>query len=496
MRSHQIFSKPVWGHFLHIDGIHALPLSVLVAADQMLDEIKRTGTIAPAPSDYALWAQGACEEDPGGWLDLVGVAAAVILPSEKRKIEAARTLLRSAPPGHEPTDRTGHAEPETPWDPCERLIAPRRARRVSVHPWELPPPWQAELRRAALGLPGKEAAAPARDILQRVREKLCQLAWSAREAGLASDLTEGVVRQYLDDLETRLRARDHGIRWATMRATVEELYRFARYIGTLSDDDRRYLRKRLSRYDFFERGQDALKFSALLETGNTTLSVLEQADKILEQAAQEASAPARHRLRNAGAILGLYSIVPLRNADAELILGETLLWESGTWVIDTPIRKTMARSPDHLVVPLEPEFSRYIDAVVLGDFDPQHLPALRDRMTGTRRPLIVHPNGSRPNRYHIPRIFKEWTGNSFTTTRTMLHTDQAISRGEAGTRDAMVMAHQRSPETARKYQEKRIRQVAITRVQDAAAARRAAQVSPDFLEALRKLSSNEDDHQE
>jgi hypothetical protein len=273
---------------------------------------------------------------------------------------------------------------------------------------------------------------------------------------------------------------------------VEELYRFARYTGITSQDDRRYLMKRLSRYEFFERGQDALKFTALLETGNTTLSVLDQADDILEAAAREKDPDARHRLRNAGAILGLYSIVPLRNADAELILGETLLWESGTWVIDTPIQKTMAHSPDHLVVPLEPEFARYVDTVVLGDFDPEHLSELRARAARSGRPLIVHPDGSRPSPTYIPRIFKERTGNSFTTTRTMLHTDQAISRGEVGTRDAMVMAHQTSPKTAQKYQEKRIRRVAINRVQDAAAARRIGLMSPDLLAALRELNTDEE----
>lgn len=495
MSAHPIFSKPIWRHFLHIEGVHTLPLSALVAADQMLDGLARTKTVAPSSSDYAMWAQGAAAEDPGGWLDRLGIAATVILPQETQKIAAARALLQPDPPQPGPPLRAEPAEADAPWDPCERPVAPR-ARKVSVHPWELPPPWQAALRRAAQGLPGKKTAAPARDILERTCMKLCQLAWSARKAGLAPDLTEEVVRQYLEDLETRLRARPRGIRWATLRATVEELYRFARYTGVTSQDDRRYLMKRLSRYEFFERGQDALKFTALLETGNTTLGVLQKADDILEQASQEESPEARHRLRHAGAILGLYSIVPLRNADADLILGETLLWESGTWVIDTPIQKTMAHSPEHLVVPLEPEFSRYVDAVVRGDFDDQHLPELRARAARSGQPLFIHPDGSRPSPTYIPRVFKERTGNSFTTTRTMLHTDQAINRGEAGTTDAMAMCHHKSPKIAQKYQEQRIRRVAINRVQDAAAARRAGVMSPDLLAALRSLRTDEEEGQE
>lgn len=196
MSAHPIFSKPVWQHFMHHEGVHELPLPALVAADQLLDELTRTKTVAPTSSDYAMWAQGAAAEDPGGWLDRLGIAAAVILPSETAKIAGARALLRPGSPRPEPALRTDTAEPDAPWDPCERLVAPR-ARKVSVHPWELPDPWQAALRRAAQGLPGKMTAAPARDILLRTREKLCQLAWSARQAGLAPDLTEAVVRQYL-----------------------------------------------------------------------------------------------------------------------------------------------------------------------------------------------------------------------------------------------------------------------------------------------------------
>ena len=199
------------------------------------------------------------------------------------------------------------------WDPC-KYDGNARVRKVSIYPWDLPVDWQEALRRAAEGLPGARAAAPARDILKRMRDKLCQCAWSAREAGLALALSKEVVDQYLTDLETRLRLRAHGIRWATMRATVEELHRFARYSGFVSEENTNYLGKRLSRYTLYEQGQDALKFLALLETGNTTLGMLDKADALLLQATEESVAWRRHLLRNAGAILGLYSIVPLRNA--------------------------------------------------------------------------------------------------------------------------------------------------------------------------------------
>lgn len=488
MRRDRVLAKPAWRHFLHFEGLHDLPVPALLAADQLFEDIRATSTTSPTPSDYAAWAQRSGME-PCTWLETLTIAAEVILPSELENIAAARRLLRPTSPAG--CSATSCQEVSgSSWDPCARVPS-SRARRVSVHPWDLPERWQTALRRAAQGLPGKKAAAPARHILLRMREKLCQLAWAPREAGLEIGLTEPVIRTYLEALEARLRAREHGIRWATLRATVEELYRFARYVGDISNTDLTYLRKRLGRYEFLEKGQDALKFAALLETGNTTLGLLDQADALLTRAARAETQATRHRLRNAAAILGLYSIVPLRNADAGLILGETLIWQSGTWIINTQIRKTRHRSPDPLVVPLEPAFGRYVDAVVQGDFDPGHLTALREQACASGRPLILHADGSPPSPTYIPSVFREQTGNSFTTTRTMLHSDQAISRGEQGTRDAMVMAHQTSPQTARKYQARRVRQVAVERVQEGAAARRATLLSPELMAAIQDLNTSD-----
>lgn len=494
MNRHQILSKPAWRHFLHIDGIHRLPLPALLAADQVWKQVAAAGTTQPSASDYALWARSSADASPATWLAQLRTAFETILPSEVANVSNAMHLLPAPPPA--PQRATpGNAKPAACWDPCQ-YRADAKERKVSVHPWELPSDWQNALRRAAQGLPGKRAAAPAPDILRRMREKLCQLAWSACEAGFDPDLSAAMVDRYLIALEARLRVRPHGIRWATMRATAEELHRFARYSGLVSKEDTTYLSKRLTRYSLYEKGQDALKFQALLETGNTTLGLLDKADALLRRAASETRAARRHLLRNAGAILGLYSIVPLRNADANLILGDSLVWEAGTWVIDTEVSKTRARNTDHLVVALEPEFARYVDAVVQGDHDARHLPELRARAMQRGGPLISRENGKYTSPTYIPRVFKTFAGTSFTTTRTMLHTDQATSRGEVGTRDAMAMAHQTSPETAKKYQAKRVRQVAVQRVQAAAADRRAELLPDDLLQQVRALQSVEEDQNE
>lgn len=489
MTPHPLFSKPSWQHFLHIERMYALPLPALVAADQFFDWVKETGTVQPGPSDYVICAQSVSGM-PQDWLALIGMALTLLIPSETAHILAAAALISGQPPISNPVAAEPRQRPASqPWDPCARDFDALRhkKRRLSVYPWDLPEPWQVALRRAAKGLPSHASAAPSKDILKRLRQKLCQFAWFADQMGFPRALASTVVEAHLEDMEARLSARPRGIRWATLRATVEDLHRFARYLGSVSADDIRYLRMRLSRYETFEKGQDALKFQALLETGNTTLGVLEKADALLEQANHEEGRAARHRLRNAGAILGLFAIAPLRNANAELVFGKTLLWEAGTWVIDTEITKTRNHNPERLIIPLEPEFARYVDARVLGDISPRYLPERRAQAVQEGWFFITHPNGSRPHPAYIPRIFKDHTGTSLTTSRTMLHTDQSISRGEVGTRDTMVAAHQTSPRTAKKYQSKSVRQVAIQRVQDAATVRRAAALSPDLVSAVSAL---------
>lgn len=54
----------------------------------------------------------------------------------------------------------------------------------------------------------------------------------------------------------------------------------------------------------------------------------------------------RHQLRNGACILGLYPVVPLRPASADLVLGESLFWRQESWVIETLIQKTQTRNPE------------------------------------------------------------------------------------------------------------------------------------------------------
>lgn len=323
----------------------------------------------------------------------------------------------------------------------------------------------------AQGLSRNGVIAPAPSIVKRMREKLCQLCWSAKQAGLRAELSEPVLMRFEMDVRARSDAKEHGLRWATARASIEEVDRFARYTGA-DEDFQALCRFRLQRLSAFEKSQKALKFYKLLKTGHTTLGILDLADGVLAAAGREACPLKRHRMRNRAAILGIYPVAPLRNASAALVFGRTLLWEGEEWVIVTEIQKTRHSNPETFVYPLEPQHGRFVDAVILGDQDPSMLPALRAAVLAAERPLFVHHNGSAVGATYIARLFKEITGNSFTTLRTMLHTDLGVAHGAAGTEMAMVAAHQTSHATAQRYKATIVARAASRRAQERARRRR------------------------
>lgn len=178
-------------------------------------------------------------------------------------------------------------------------------------------------------------------------------------------------------------------------------------------------------------------------------------------------------MRNGACILGIYAIAPLRNASAGLVFGETLFWRSEAWVIDTEIRKTLSFNPDPFVMTLAPQHGRFIDAVLLGDKPPRYLPRVRKQALDAQRPLFVLDDGTPTAPSYVPRIFKALTGNSFTTTRTMLHSGLSSTIGIAGRDMAMTACHQSSTRIAAKYETDLVAISAIARRQGAARERRS-----------------------
>jgi hypothetical protein len=473
MSRRTLLGKPTWQYFLHLPGLERLSTPALHAADGFFDFTVEHGLEDPGPRDIATWARSAGDDDFGALLDRLAEAMRVCAPDLVDRIAEAR---RSGPLAIPPAPAGATVAPEPApvcWDPiAPPTRKPPRPRRVSVAPSDLPEHWQEVLRRMALGLP-QNGVAPSVEIVKRLREKLCQFAWSARKANLPVDISAETVDRYLGDLRARGEAGRDGLRWATLRASFEELHRFARYAG-YPQDIVALLGRQRALLEARENMQRGLKFARMARNGNTTLGLLDRAEALLESAANQPAPKKRHQLRNAACILGIYPIAPLRNASADLVFGVTLHWSLIGWVIHTTISKTRAQNPDPFVFPLQPQHGAFIDAVLLGDAHPSLLPLLREEAISRQRQLFVLPDGKPTAKTYIPRIFKVVTSDSFTATRTMLHTDLATSLGAAGFEMAMVACHRESSEVARKhYETEAVAIAAVAHIQGSASARRA-----------------------
>lgn len=495
MSRRKLLEQLHWHRFRRHPGLGALSTPVLYAADDFFLFLAQHGLAAPTPADLVHWSLTEPSRAPGERLDFLLQAMTVCIPSLVPVVAAAQAL--------QPRRTAAQARPETPgealrqlddlpgsdateagpWDPIVRPSRkPPVARHVSLQPDMLPPAWQASLRRMAQGLP-QNGVVVAMAIVIRMREKLCQLAWSAQQAGLPLEISEATVDRYQADLTARREAGRNGLRWATLRASIEELHRFARYTG-MQPGMQRFLADRRDLLDRREQGQKALKHFALARTGNTTNRVLDMADALLAGVDAVLCPKKRHRMRNGACIMGLFPIAPLRPASADLIFGTTLFWRNGEWVIDTAIQKTQSHNPEPFVMPLHADHGKFINAIIIGDSSPQLLPQLRQNAIARNRQLFVLHDGKQTAKSYIPRIYKVLTGNSLTTSRTMLHSDLAISEGIAGTYQAMTACHQTAERTAALYKQDTVAIHAVLHRQAASRLRRSAHADTDGAPSL------------
>lgn len=454
MKIHQVLAKPVWRTLVQRPGFARLSAAAIEATDEFFTYVLKHRLYDPTAGDLRNWLLDTPEAERGHLLNALDEVFSVCDPRFLRRIAEARHLQpvvsrerqKEAKPALEKGNGLGPVYEAAGWDPIappsRRPPVPRQA---SVEPWDLPEKYQIALRRAADRLPGKEAGmrVPARSMVLRMRETLCQYVWSASQRDLPARLSIPGLDGYIVDVIQRSSARDHGLRWATVRASVAALYLFARFAGE-PHDIIATLRTQLREFEMRERGQRALKFFKLLRTGNSTDKLLDLADNLLLGVDAELRPKKRHQMRNGAAILAVFANAPLRNASAQLVLGETIFWRGSEWVIRMPIQKTHTSRPEMFEFPLHPECGRFVDAIILGDASQAMLPVLRDRALSERRQLFVLPDGAPAAATYVPRVFRALTGNSFTTLRVMHYTDAVQHHGVAGVELAKPAAQHKS----------------------------------------------------
>lgn len=327
-------------------------------------------------------------------------------------------------------------------------------REVSVPVQDLPDDWQVTLRKLhRLG------------TLDRMQSRLGMFAWSARQAGLPVDLgciealqtfyqdmrARSIARQREQDAKQGLVSDIDTPRWAYLRGTWEELYRFARTHGchheTLEE-----LGITFQTLTTKEAGQSSQKMTKVMKIGSAS-SLLAKARQMLTAANDVERADWRHARRNCAAAIALGIGVPARPLDVfeHHIFGQGLFYENGAYVFRYRPQKTRLTITELFEVELNVEgWSPFIDALILQDQDPRYLDDLRTKTLAEQRPLYVNYNGSRCVYSWYSRQWEKMTGTGGHIARTLIY-DEMAGLGEFGIRYSKSSAHHVTDQISDKY---------------------------------------------
>tara|TARA_B100002049_G_scaffold232500_1_gene211688 strand:- start:704 stop:2110 length:1407 start_codon:yes stop_codon:yes gene_type:complete len=356
-------------------------------------------------------------------------------------------------------------------------------REVSVPVEELPADWQITLRKLhRLG------------TLDRMKSRLCMFAWSARQAGLPVDLgCIEALQAFYQDIRSRSIARQReqdtkqGVlsdiaapRWAYLRGTWEELYRFAWAHGC-HHEALEELGITFQTLASKEAGQSSQKMTKVMKIGSAS-SLLAIARQMLTAANDVERADWRHARRNSAAAIALGIGVPARPRDVfeHHIFGEGIFYENGVYLFRYHPRKTRRTINEPFEVELNPEgWSPFIDALILQDQDPRYLDELRAKALAERRPLYVNYDSSRCVYPWYSRQWAKVTGTGGHIARTLIY-DEMAGLGEFGLMYSKSSAHHVTNQISDKYRSDQ----AIAASQKIAKSAMVARGGDDDLSAL------------
>ena len=437
-----LLARPWWALLRDQEGVASLPLHVLRRLDAFLRWMHNRKLAAPVAADFLAYASA--DGSPKPLQGLFRAFRAVLprgLPTiehelrEALRLKAVEVRRRRRPPA-------GAARP--------------RALRHSVPEAALPEMWRERIADMRAGEPANGQAAPAPSIVDRRVMKLRQLAWSASRRGLPVCLSLEAAQAYYEDLTSRKKA----LRAATMRASFEELWRFARYAG-LPEEICGLLHHTYLYCVRMEHGEVPLKFGKLVAIGSLADS-LALARGLLEEARTGEDPRAFAARLNEAAALALFSILPLRLADTRLDFGQDLSWDGERYHIHV----LTSKCDEDFRGPVHPGLNAFIDPLILRGAAPQYLDELREACMRSSRPVFVKACGTGVGYGYVSDIWRRYLETGAHISRTRVHTELA-RLGPEGVEMALALCAQRSPKSAEKYHAESMKLCSLERSNDA-----------------------------
>ncbi|TCS60191.1 hypothetical protein EDD52_1158 [Primorskyibacter sedentarius] len=346
-----------------------------------------------------------------------------------------------------------------------RAVATRR-----VDAAELPEAWRALLARMRLGALPMHTAVPAASVIDSMEETLREYVKVQRDAGADVAISIEGVRRFEASRAAHAAARkdpkyrDHGNRPATRHTAVMRLRQFGAALGLDP-----LLLVALREHEALLRRDIGtvvpLKFAKLDKLPGLK-ATWATATRLLAESVEAPRRQTRLRLLNEAVIVALWTLLPLRLRDGQLLWGRDVLFDGTRYRVDI----VTAKEDEPLRGALHGVLTPFLDALVLRGLDPIWLEEMRDRAMAEGPPLFRSVDGRQLAACYPSTVWRTHFRTGAHISRSQVHTEMG-QLGPEGVEAALALAAQRDPRTASHYQGKAV----------AAARRRKGQDMVDTL---------------
>ncbi|MCZ0812223.1 hypothetical protein N5A93_08270 [Roseovarius sp. EGI FJ00037] len=396
--------------------------------------------------------------------DFLSFCSDVTTSRRLRSLKAALDILLPGNPGVIITLNAAIAEKGTPRSPVKSPKArPPGKRRVTLA--GLPDQWQRRLSALRAGRMINGRRPPARSVVNSMEEVLREYVKVQQDAGAGIDLTVEGLRRF-EDSKARHAQRisdpkyaGQGNRPATRHTATMRIRQFAEY---LSCDDMIIAAFR-THENALRRECDTvvpLKFGRY-EDLPTLAETWELAHDLLEKSFRTKRRQTRLRLVNEAAVIALWTFIPLRLQDGQLLWGRDIYHDGTRYRIDIETQKEGKELRGRLHEALTP----FLDALVLTGIDSAYLDAMRSRANAEELPVFVRTNGRMLGAGYPSAVWRKHLGTGAHIARTRIHTE--LGRlGREGVDAALALCAQRDQRSRTFYQARAVAVAQRTRGQE------------------------------
>lgn len=386
--------------------------------------------------------------------DFLAFSADVTTSRRLRSLKTALDILLPGNPGVLITldaaiAQKGRPRTESP----ARKARPQAKRRVA--PSELPDGWQRLLSEMRAGRIIAGRRSPARTLVDNMEEVLQEYVKLQQNAGAEIEITVEGLRRFEDSKAAHAKMicepkyTQQNNRPATRHTATMRLRQFADYLGcdgvTISAfrAHENVLRRECGTAVPLKFG----KYEAL----PTLAETWQMAHVLLEKSLKASLRQTQLRLVNEAAVVALWTFIPLRLRDGQLLWGRDVYHDGARYRIDIETQKEEEELKGRLHEVLTP----FLDALVLTGIDPAYLEAMRSRANAKELPLFVRTNGRMLGAGYPSSVWRKHLGTGAHIARTRIHTELG-KLGPEGVDASLALCAQSDQRSRAFYQAKAV----------------------------------------